>query len=82
MKLRENLLTVKEGASLLNISVATFWRRVADGTVPRPLKIGSLSRWRLEDIEAVICCADAGRTPSRPGQLVDAAENIKIGGAA
>ncbi|WP_425523129.1 helix-turn-helix transcriptional regulator, partial [Bartonella taylorii] len=28
------LLTVRESAKLLNISVSTLWRRVADGSVP------------------------------------------------
>ncbi|MFG1288247.1 helix-turn-helix transcriptional regulator, partial [Xanthobacter versatilis] len=45
MNPNDHLLTAREGAALLHISVPTFWRRVADGTVPKPIKIGALSRW-------------------------------------
>lgn len=56
------LLTARESAAVLQISVPTFWRRVADGTVPKPVKIGSLSRWPLSEIEGVIAKAKAQRT--------------------
>lgn len=55
------LITVDDGAALLNVSVATFWRRVADGTVPQPLKLGYLSRWPKSEILAVIEKAKAAR---------------------
>ncbi len=48
------LLTDREAAACLAMSVPTFWRRVADGTIPRPLKFGGLSRWPHSDILAVI----------------------------
>ncbi|WP_254493883.1 AlpA family transcriptional regulator [Bartonella sp. B1099] len=50
----EPLLTVRESAKILNISVSTLWRRVADGSVPKPLKIGSLARWLQSDLDDVI----------------------------
>lgn len=56
------LLTVNEGAAALQMSVTTFWRRVADGTVPQPLKIGGMSRWPRSEIAAVIENAKAVRT--------------------
>ena len=43
-----------DAAELLGCSKATFWRRVADGTIPRPLKIGGMSRWPASEIVAVI----------------------------
>lgn len=55
------LLTDKESAKLLTVSVPTFHRRVADGTVRRPLKIGGLSRWPKSEILAVIESAKAAR---------------------
>ncbi len=55
------LLTVREGAAILQISVPTFWRRVADGTIPKPVKLGSLSRWPQSEILAVIEDAKARR---------------------
>lgn len=37
------------------VSKATFWRRVQDGTYPRPIKLSSrCSAWRKSDIEALI----------------------------
>jgi predicted DNA-binding transcriptional regulator AlpA len=50
----DQLLRDYEVAMLLGCSKATFWRRVADGTIPRPLKIGGTSRWPLSEIDAVI----------------------------
>lgn len=55
------LLIAKEAAGLLGISVPTFWRRVADGTVPKPIKLGALSRWPRSEIFAVIEKAKAAR---------------------
>ncbi|WP_175869560.1 helix-turn-helix transcriptional regulator [Bartonella gabonensis] len=50
----EPLLTVRESAKILNISISTLWRRVADGSLPKPLKIGSLARWLQSDLDDVI----------------------------
>lgn len=61
MELNDPLLTAREGASLLQISVPTFWRRVADGTVTRAVKLGGLSRWPRSEILEVIECAKAKR---------------------
>jgi prophage regulatory protein len=37
------------------VSKATFWRRVQDGTYPRPIKLSSrCSAWRKKDIEQLI----------------------------
>jgi predicted DNA-binding transcriptional regulator AlpA len=55
------LLNNREGAALLNVSVPTFWRRVADGTIPRPIKLGALSRWPQSELLAVIERAKAAR---------------------
>ena len=55
------LLNVRECAALLKISVPTFWRRVADGTVTKPLKLGALSRWPQSEILEVIENAKAHR---------------------
>ena len=57
------LIRDADGAFMMGCSKATFWRRVADGTVPAAIKIGGMSRWRLSDIEAVIKKAEANRAP-------------------
>ncbi|MBB3355322.1 excisionase family DNA binding protein [Rhizobium sp. BK049] len=61
MQITDPLLTKKEAAAILNISVPTLYRRVADGTIPRPLKIGALSKWALSDILGTIEDAKAAR---------------------
>lgn len=55
------LLKDREAAPLLGISVPTFWRRVKDGTVPKPIKLGALSRWPQSEILEVIERAKAAR---------------------
>jgi predicted DNA-binding transcriptional regulator AlpA len=61
-RLIDPLLAVREGAALLQVSVPTFWRRVADGTIPKPVKLGGLSRWPQSEILAVIDTAKAARS--------------------
>ncbi|SLN72073.1 Helix-turn-helix domain protein [Roseivivax jejudonensis] len=55
------LLRDKEAAAMLGASVSTFWRRVQDGVIPRPIKIGGMSRWKCSEIQAVIDNAAANR---------------------
>ena len=50
-----------EAAEMLGASKSTFWRHVASGVFPRPIKIGGMSRWRRSEIEAVINRAAAQR---------------------
>jgi len=61
MELNDPLIRDKDAARMIGGSVATFWRRVGDGTIPRPIKIGNMSRWRQSEIEAVIQRAAAER---------------------
>ncbi|TVQ59552.1 MAG: DNA-binding protein [Rhodobacteraceae bacterium] len=57
------LVPDKHGAAMFNWSRATFWRRVKDGTLPRPIKIAGATRWRrdelLETIERLTAERDA-----------------------
>lgn len=57
----DRLIRDTEGAAIMGWSKATWWRRVADGTIPPAIKIGGTSRWRLSDVEAVIAKAEAER---------------------
>jgi len=51
------LLTSREVALLLRISMRTFWRWVRRGVVPPPLRFNQrIYRWRRRAIEAL--CAD------------------------
>ena len=62
MIITDPLLTAREGACLLQISIPTFWRWVANGTLPKPVKLGGMSRWPQSEILAVIETAKAART--------------------
>ena len=55
------LVSDREAARLLGVSRSSWWRRVADGTMPPPLKIGGATRWRADEIEAAIERLAAGR---------------------
>ena len=48
------LLDVKAVAALFQSSPATIWRRVNDGILPRPVRIGGMTRWARDEIDAVI----------------------------
>ncbi|WP_375668070.1 MULTISPECIES: helix-turn-helix transcriptional regulator [unclassified Bartonella] len=48
------LLTDRESAKLLHMSVSTFHRHVTNGSLPKPLKFGFLSRWLQSDLLNVI----------------------------
>ena len=55
-------LTAKECCAILRISPATFYRRVADRTIPKPIKIGGIAaRWPRSEILAVIEAAKDAR---------------------
>lgn len=55
------LIRDTDGAFILGCSKATFWRRVADGIVPQPIRIGRTSRWLRSEIEAVVATAASKR---------------------
>jgi predicted DNA-binding transcriptional regulator AlpA len=62
MKLVDPLLTDNECAELVQVSVPTWWRWAAKGIVPKPIKLGGLSRWPKSEVLAVIEAAKARRT--------------------
>lgn len=46
-----------DAAGILGCSRATLWKMVKLGTVPQPIRIGSLTRWRKSDIADLIARA-------------------------
>ena len=48
------LISVKEAAKLMAISRRTLERLVSAGDLPRPLKIGGCSRFRIKDVTGYI----------------------------
>ncbi|MGB3831200.1 MAG: helix-turn-helix domain-containing protein [Mesorhizobium sp.] len=55
------LLTAKEVAAMLKISVPTIYREMNRGHLPRPVKLGSCSRWPQSEILAAIKAAGERR---------------------
>lgn len=48
------LLTIKDVATALNCSRTTIWRKVKSGDLPAPLSVCGLTRWKPEQIAALI----------------------------
>ena len=46
----EEMLDLHAVAKFLAIDERTVWRRVADGTLPKPVKVGRAARWFASDI--------------------------------
>ncbi len=62
VSISDPLLTAREGAAILQISVPTFWRWVANGTLPKAVKLGGMSRWPRSELLAVIERAKSNRS--------------------
>lgn len=61
MNTTRQLLSDKEAAVLLGCARSSIWRWAAEGTIPKPLRIRGLSRWRQSDIDGVISRAEEER---------------------
>jgi prophage regulatory protein len=48
------LLRLRQVLALVPVSRSTFYARVKAGSYPRPVKLGRISCWRSEDIDALI----------------------------
>ena len=57
----QKLLSDREASDLLGCGRSTIWRWASEGIVPKPVKIGGMSRWIRSEIEAVIERAKAAR---------------------
>lgn len=55
------LLTSQDVAERLSISERSVWRLSSSGQIPKPVKVGGSTRWRVSDIEAFV---KAGSRPS------------------
>jgi len=61
MSLEHSLLRDHDVCALLGCSRATVWRRVQDGTLPQPVRIGGITRFVGAEVHAVIEKAIADR---------------------
>lgn len=59
------LMSDRDASIFLSISRATLWRRVSDGTIPKPVRIGGVTRWRRDELIAVVEKASAQRSRSK-----------------
>jgi predicted DNA-binding transcriptional regulator AlpA len=50
------LVSADEAAEMLSIAKSTLWREVKRGKLPAPIKVGTITRWRVSDL-----CACIGR---------------------
>lgn len=57
----DRLLTAKEVAASLRISVPTLYRMIQKDELPKPYKFGSLSRWPQSEILAALQAAGERR---------------------
>jgi prophage regulatory protein len=49
------LLTVKDVADCLSVSVRTVWRWTAEHKIPQPIKLGyNVVRWKASEIQRLI----------------------------
>ncbi len=67
MNIIDPLLTAREGAEVLKVSIPTFWRWVANGTLPKPVKMGALSRWPKSELIEIIEDAKSRRQVAGSG---------------
>lgn len=61
------LVTADEAAEMLSIGKSTLWREVKDGNLPKPIKLGSVTRWRVADLHA--CVAAPASSPTTASNL-------------
>ena len=63
MKFAEDtpLLPTKPAPRRSDAAAPTWWRRVKDGTLPQPIRVGGLTRWVPNEVGAAIERATAVR---------------------
>ena len=57
----EGLLTASEVAGMFGMSKRTVWRLAGGGQLPRPVKVGGLTRWLRSEIGATLEKVRKGR---------------------
>lgn len=55
------LLTSKQAAARLSLSRSSFYKLLADETLPPPIKLGANARWRVSDLDAAVDALAAKR---------------------
>ena len=65
---KPELLPDRAVAELLGMSRATLWKLSRLGQIPRPVKIGNMTRWRRDEIYGVIDAATSTRDARNDGE--------------
>lgn len=60
------LVTATEAAKMLSIGRSTFFRKVSEGALPQPTRIGGITRWRVDELRAV---GQANRPTTEPSAV-------------
>lgn len=55
------LLTKEDILKILRIGKSTLYDLIKRGLFPKPLKIGSISRWKEEDVQAFLSSLEGTR---------------------
>lgn len=50
----ETYLTIREVMALLKIGKSSVYRRIQDGTLPKPITLGHIQRFKMTEIDAAI----------------------------
>ena len=61
MEQQRELLSAKLTAAYLGLSRTTLWRRTKDGTLPGPIRIAGMTRWRVSELNAFLDEVGANR---------------------
>jgi excisionase family DNA binding protein len=63
----KDLLTARDVADRLSISVRTVWRMTARGVLPQPVRYNrKLVRWKAADIDRYVASLAPARLPGPP----------------
>lgn len=58
------LIPAEAAATMLSMGRSTFYREVSKGNVPAPIKVGTLKRWRVDDLRRFVQPANQPTSPS------------------
>lgn len=50
MSTQKLLVPAAEAAQMLSIGKSTLWRKVKEKTLPEPIKVAGVTRWRVADL--------------------------------
>jgi predicted DNA-binding transcriptional regulator AlpA len=72
------LVTAEKAAEMLAMGKSTFWREVGNSNLPPPVKIGSLTRWRVADLQRWVerLTPDSNGGAPQDTQIDDSTRNL------